>query len=218
MARCWTTLTRGICYVVYGFKARNEFQMSSRTLQHFNKIITALVADDKVNGRTKRIRFTQPEHYTNIQKSRWAKVNLDQWSPFQQTLYLDADTRIRGDVSLGFDILNDGFDLVICPSIQQANNILHHVGEDDKEHTLQSIGYDDALQFQGGVFYFRKSRAMRALFETWREEWLRFENQDQGALIRALHRQSVKIWILSNVWNGGAIICHRHGQAVTRRV
>jgi hypothetical protein len=191
--------------------------MSSKTLQHFNNSKLALVTDRNANRQARRVNFPQPPHYTKIQQSRWAKVSLDQWSPFAHTLYLDADTRIRGDVSAGFNILADGFDLVICPSIQQGNDSLHHVGADDKERTLSTIGYDDALQFQGGVFWFRKSDAMRALFRAWREEWLKFEEQDQGALMRALHRCPVKMWVLSNVWNGGAVIDHRHGKAVTRK-
>jgi hypothetical protein len=191
--------------------------MSVKTLQHFNNTIPALLTDRKVNGRAKYVHFPQPPDYTNVQKSRWAKVNLDNWSPFDHALYLDADTRVRGDISLGFRVLDDGFDLVICPSIQQGNDSLHHVGADDKERTLSAIGYDDALQLQAGVFWFRKSDAMHALFQAWREEWLKFEEQDQGALMRALHKRPVKMWVLSNVWNGGAVIDHRHGRAVTRK-
>lgn len=206
-------MSRGVCYVAYGLKARKEFEMSSRSLMHFNNQIPALLADGKVDGRAKYVRFPQPERYTSVQKSRWAKVNLDRWSPYRHTLYLDADTRVRGDVSTGFDVLDDDFDLVICPSIQQDRDILHHVGEAEREQTLQEIGCNEVLQLQAGVFWFRKSPEMRALFEAWREEWLRYEDQDQAALLRALNRKPVRIWVLSNVWNGGAIIDHRYGKA-----
>ena len=72
------------------------------------------------------------------------------------------------------------------------------------------------LQLQGGMMFWRKNERTRAFFQAWREEWERWKGQDQAALLRALHRTPLKLWLLSNEWNGGSLIEHRYGAARER--
>ncbi len=146
---------------------------------------------------------------------RWAKLNLDQLSPYDPTLYLDADTRVHGDARAILSILGDGYDLAVAPSTKQGTEALWHIAEDEREATFAELGRD-LLQLQGGVIAFRKTAEVHALFAAWREEWQRWRDQDQAALLRALYRCPVRLWLLSNEWNGGALIEHRYGAARRR--
>lgn len=146
---------------------------------------------------------------------RWAKVNLDALSPWSYTLYLDADTRIHGVLESGWAILRSGWDIAIAPSTVQGGDILWHVDEEERAATIAELGYQP-LQLQGGVIFFRKCEAVKDFFAAWREEWERWRGQDQGALLRAMHRSPVRMWMLGRDWNGGALIQHRYGAAKER--
>lgn len=141
--------------------------------------------------------------------ARWAKLNIDRLSPYDRTLYLDADTEVQDDVSPLFTILADGWDLVIAPSQRQGADMLGHLSAEDRQYTLDAVR--ERLSLQAGMFGFRKCGAMTRLFETWRGEWQRFKDQDQGALLRALDQEPVRVWILGQDWNGGRVIEHHFG-------
>jgi len=73
------------------------------------------------------------------------------------------------------------------------------------------------LSLQGGVFFFRKSPQAHAFFESWRQEWGRFGDQDQGAMLRAMALSPLRVWLLGRPWNGGAVIGHLFGRAARRK-
>ena len=153
-------------------------------------------------------------HYhdlTDVQCSRLAKVSLLNWSPFEQTAYLDADTIPYQSIAVGFEILADGFDLVITPSNNQGDELLWHVGQDDKAETLNTT-QSEPLQLQAGVFWVARNARTKKLFAAWRVEWEKYQNQDQGAFLRALYANPVKVWLLGRAYNGGACIAHRFGE------
>jgi hypothetical protein len=185
---------RGIVYVAYGNKAKEQMKFNYRALQQAGMDdIPVTVIDENV--------FPQRDR-----GARWSKLNLDTLSPYDHTLYLDADTRVRADIRVGFEILADGFDLVIVPSSAQGSRLFGHIGEDERERTFEVLGNPWPLQLQGGVFWFVKSEPVLDLFAAWREEWERYEDQDQAALLRALDRvANIKVWLLSSSFNSGAL-------------
>jgi len=69
------------------------------------------------------------------------------------------------------------------------------------------------VQLQGGVLFWRRNEATTRLFERWRAEWARYRQQDQGALLRALYTEPVRVWLLGRPWNGGNLIEHLCGRA-----
>lgn len=93
--------------------------------------------------------------------------------------------------------------------------MLWHVGAAEKDETLRSWPCAP-LQLQGGVMFFRRSAAVERFFDRWREEWLKHGDQDQAALLRALTRTRLRIWLLGRPWNGGAVVGHLFGRAQRR--
>lgn len=189
---------RGVVMVVYGGAAEIALNRAQTALHDICHDMPVTIYRERVEG------------YTDMQQSRWAKVTLLDWTPYPYTAYLDADTQVIQDIRAGFEALEAGFDLVLVPSQNQGDQMLWHVGEADKAETLDTIGAQP-LQLQAGVMFVAKNARTRALFDCWRAEWLKYRNQDQGALLRALYQCPVKVWLLGRPYNGGSVIGHHWG-------
>jgi hypothetical protein len=147
--------------------------------------------------------------------ARWAKLNVDKLVPrsWESFVYLDADTRVHGSLQAGFDILADGWDLAMTASTKQGAESMWHIGVDERRRTIEEICNPFPLQLQGGLMFVKQNARTAALFGRWREEWGRWRDKDQAALLRAFARVPVKLWLLGRDWNGGALVRHRYGMA-----
>jgi len=143
-------------------------------------------------------------------RARLAKLLLFDASPFQYTLYLDADTVPYQDPSVIFDILDDGYDLVIAPSQAQGESTFWHIDPVEIAATLPDLGIVP-VQLQCGVLGFSKNERVKEFFEAWLAEWMKYKAHDQAALLRALWRVPLRIHLLGRPFNGGPAIGHRHG-------
>jgi len=192
-------LVDGVIYVAYGPPACREALASIVSLKGqypvtvVGEVYRAIHFDD-LNSR-----------------GRWAKLNLDSLTPYDNTLYMDADTRVRGDLSAGFDLLHDGWDLAIAASGNQGERAFWHVDLDERAATFAEVG--EAVQLQAGVFFFARNARVLNFFAVWRSEFKRWGFNDQAALVRALWRAPLKVWLLGRDFNGGAIVEHRWGVA-----
>jgi len=200
---------QGVVYIAYGWRAVKEAGYSIKTLRQHNDLPVTVIGE-RVDG-TRHIDY---EDQSSL--GRRAKVHLCALSPYVYTLYLDADTRVHGSLSRAFEILGSGWDAAMAPSHVQGDGILWHVSDEERDATRAELGRD-LLQLQGGMMFWRKNDRTQAFFQAWREEWERWKGQDQAALLRALHRTPLRLWLLSNEWNGGALIEHRYGAARERR-
>lgn len=201
---------RGVVYVAYGEPAKAAAGRAIKALkQHHPEWPVTVIGEQVQHGQALPFASTD-------QLGRWAKVNIDLLSPYDPTLYLDADTIIQESVQPLFEIVEDGWDMAIVASKYQTTNWLHHVGNEERRVTTREMG-GMMLQLGGGVFSFAKNRRTARFFNCWREEWKRWQGQDQAALIRALQRAPLKVWILSKMWNGGDIIKHLWGTARRKR-
>ena len=133
-------------------------------------------------------------------------------SPFEHTLYLDADTRVHGDLSVGFDILRDGWEMVMVPSRVKACPIAL-LTKEEQSTTLIELRNPQPLVLNTGVMWFRRTPRTVRLWQIWHEEWRRFQEYDQGALLRALNRCPVALWLLGQPFNGGSVVEHLFGRA-----
>lgn len=185
----------GIVYAACGQNAAKEAAESIRTLKNYNRYPVEIIT-------------TEGEGLPG----RWAKTKLFSLSPFDFTLFLDADTRIHGDISWGFKVLADGWDLIIVPS-RTTGIPLHSLDEGERLSTLKELGDVFPLMLNTGVMWFRKNERMRKLFDEWHAEWLRWKRHDQGAFLRALRKNPVKIFIAGRSFNGGEVIEHLFGRA-----
>jgi hypothetical protein len=211
-------MTRGVCYVAYGHSARKEARESIASLLAHSDLPVKVIGDEWPVA----VAWVDHESYPQRDLGgRWAKLNLDRLSPWGQTLYLDADTRVHGDVSAGFEVLDDGWDMAMAFSARQGSDVLGNCPEGDREAAFEAIGTMAVLGLQAGTFFVAWNDRTRALWAAWREEWERWEPElgcftmDQAAFVRALGRCPVRLWILGLPWNSqnGEIVEHRFGAA-----
>ena len=199
---------QGVVCVAYGDKAVAEAGAMIASLKERHDWPVLAMADGPVAGADVVWRFDEPGW-----GARRAKLHQDRVVPWQKWLYLDADTRVRGDLSVGFRILDDGWDLAITASQHQEENWLWTASAEERSETERPCRL---VSIQGGAFFARKSRRTSAFFEAWRQEWARWATVDQGALVRALQASPVRLWLLGRDFNGGAVVEHLFGRAVER--
>jgi len=200
---------KGILYVAIGPNACKEAEISIKTLREHMRLPIKVLGEDDYRG---------PASFTNDQKAHYLKVTSFKGSPFDPTLLLDADTRVKDDLSLGFRILKAGWEVVMVPSLPPKNRpgaVLWHLQEAERRITLQELGTWKHVMLNTGLMYFKKTKRVRNLFERWEAEWMRFKDRDQGAFLRALSRAPVGMFLLGKPFNseGGEVVDHLFGRA-----
>lgn len=202
----------GVFFVAYGEKARAQAGMAIQALRTHSAVNICVMSDRPLTSDVQHIIFPDSD-----KGARWPKLNINLFTPYTNTLYMDADTRTHGNITRLFEILHDGWDVIIAPSTQQDAQCLRHLDSDDeRQATFEELQNPFPLQLQGGVMGFRRSNKVARLFECWRDEWRRWQDKDQGALLRALDKVHPCVWLLSNEFNGGAVVKHYFGQARRR--
>ena len=204
-------MRQGVVYVACGAAAIKEASESIKTLRRYHPTWEIAVISDTCIRGTRCINAVDISGGT---PGRWAKTRLDILSPYDDTLFLDADTRIYGDLGVGFDILNRGWELIMVPSLPQGEESLQHLSEEERDVTMAETM--QPLQLNTGVMWFRKTERVKALFVEWRRQWQRFKDKDQGAFLRALELCPVALWLLGRPFNGGPVVGHRFGACKIR--
>jgi hypothetical protein len=201
---------KGVIYIAYGAPAIKEAEQSIETLRRFHDWPVICLGE---SGQfPPNAEYSDHPDLSGGYPGRMAKVSLAMVTPFDQTLFLDADTRVRSSaLSVGFDILSAGWDMVMVAS--QFG--LSHLSEEDRLHTLDRLLHSDPLQINTGVIWFNKNEEVISFFKVWRKEWKRFKHRDQGAFLRTLHQNPIKLFLLGYPFNSsaGAVVNHRFGQA-----
>ena len=198
----------GVVYVAFGQNAIRCAGYSIASLRRYHDWPVTVITDGKITARDVRhIGFDEP-----MWGARWAKLNINNLISYDLYLYLDADTLVNGDLSAGWDILADGWDAAMSYSSQQGSKCLWHINDEERAATYEELENPLPLVMQGGMM-FANRRRVAALFRCWREEWYRWRKYDQGALLRALHRSPLRLWVLGRDWNGGALVTHQYGRA-----
>ena len=217
---------RGIYVVAYGGPARKCVQRLLPTIREFMPDIPVAVASEAPVPDVD-IYVSHPDVDLG---GRTVKVKMFDLAPqeWEEILYLDADTELTADVSFLFDALSDGWEVVLTKDQDDYDLIYSLWRRDAQEMALgkAALGSSRALQLAGGVMAFRRTDATRAFFTDWYAEWFRMARRDQGALIRSMYKQPVKLLVLGNEWNSHvgmftgktAGVLHHRGGPARRRV
>jgi len=119
-------------------------------------------------------------------------------------LYMDADTEVVDDISFLFDVLADGWEMTITRDMDRyalLGSMRRPDNLDECSETWSAVGTQEAYVFNGGVFGFRRCERVKRLFDLWLTEWHKYGKRDQGALVRALYTDPVRLYMLHNQWN-----------------
>jgi len=232
---------KGFLYMAFGEKAKEVAGKSVASIKKLNiNIPIATVGDIQVNG-TAFIEWNglNPRRKDGELGFLAGKVKpfLYHLSPFQKTLYLDADTAVKKDLTTGFDYLKD-HDICVSYHVRQNGDpwYVDEIFADpllsppisknsimEREITQAMIG-DKRMPFiNTGVIFFRTNENTQMFFETWYQEWQVFGDWDeQMAWHRTMcHCPDVKVKLLDPIWNqkyesSSTIILHRMGKKKAR--
>ena len=193
---------RGIYCVAFGEPSRKcAVRLMTSAKKHMPDIPICLCAAKAIG----------PEDHLIIQPDsdiggRRAKLKAYELTPpeWDAVLYLDADTEVVAPIYQFWQWIEDGWEFVITKdphlmdtmhAFERKNNKLELAGIQQQVSTLHT------LQWNGGVWAFGRSERIRAFFVRWQVEWDKFAQRDQGALVRAMYTDPLKIWLLGNEWN-----------------
>jgi len=197
-----TESKRGIYIVAFGDPARTCAKRLMQSIKkHMPEIPVCLCAARKIG--LEDVLVVQPDSDIG---GRRAKLRAYELSPaeWDSVLYLDADTVVTGDIRFYFQLIEDGWEFVICKdphlmdtmhAFRRKTNTTELATTEKEIHTLHT------LQYNGGVWAFRRSERVKRFFSRWLAEWERFAARDQGALIRAMYTEPLRVYLLGNEWN-----------------
>jgi hypothetical protein len=209
------THEQGILYIAYGDKAREQCHESIASARQFCDLPAAVVCDTELEGAD--IQIIMPDADPG---ARTYKTQMYRLSPFEQTLFLDADTIMLSPPSGGFKAL----ELVDIVLTQDHHRIFSGVTwptliPEEKEATADEIGTAEVMYYNSGVIFFRRKERIEAMMDDWYQQLLRWQRQDQMALLRAIHRYPLRILAMRAPWNThrkekARFIYHKHRSVV----
>lgn len=131
--------------------------------------------------------------------SRSVKTQLWRFSPYQETLFLDADILPIKPIVALWDYLAQG-DVAMVSDRNPTVDCCDHIAQIEKDYTLQFLP-GHTPQFNSGVMLWRRNSATQQLFYQWHQEWQHFKQQDQLALVRAIHTTQMTVVQLPITYN-----------------
>lgn len=195
-------LERGIYCVAFGDPARAcALTMMESVKKHLPEIPIALCAAAPIGPEDIFIEGPDSDIGGRRAKLRAYELTPPEWGA---VLYLDADTEVvSGDVRLYFDLIEDGWEFVICkdPMREDVAQLPRHKYNADEVVALEAMGTLHTLMLNGGVWCFGRNERVAAFFGRWLAEWERHAQRDQGALLRALYADPLRLYVLGNEWN-----------------
>lgn len=189
---------RGALYVAYGERAREQCLASIATLREVAPgLPVAVVSDTPLEGADHQITHVECDRGARTQKTRMYAL-----SPFRETLFLDADTRVLVDPAPGFGLLEYADVVLSQDPVRMFNEqTWPHLDRREVAATRQETGGGELLYWNSGVILFKRSERARALFQAWHAEWTRWAQHDQMALLRALYQNPVRMVAVREPWN-----------------
>jgi hypothetical protein len=200
----WSRENAGLYMVAFGPPARECAVKAITSFKQYMDLPVALVSNEPLGPEDIFIQQDDADI-----GGRTAKMRVESLAPahWDYILYLDADTETVADVSLLFDLLQDGYEFVICKNpakYHSTHNMVRPDNRDECDITYEIMGGDEFLQLNGGVWGYRRTPTMHKVMASWFEEWNRWGMRDQQALLRVLYDKrypSPRMFVLGNQWN-----------------
>jgi hypothetical protein len=104
----------------------------------------------------------RPEFGRNVRQ----KIYIDQYSPYEETLFIDGDSLVVGELEPFWSAFAGQPFGVPGHSVLRKGDWDEYM---DVDHVLQVLGLTEVAKFNGGTYYFDRSRESEAFFGTARE-------------------------------------------------
>jgi hypothetical protein len=131
--------------------------------------------------------------------SRWIKTQLLSFSPYTETIFIDADIIPLKSIQGLWGYLEKG-DIAMVSDRNPTVAECDHIAQEEKNYTLERVP-ETTRHFNSGVMVWRNTPITQELFRQWHQEWQRFHKQDQLALVRAIQTTQVSVVSLPVTYN-----------------
>ncbi len=180
---------RGVVYIVVGEKYTEMAISSAQSMKQHNPDLPIHLFTDQHHTQS---RYVDSSSLIDNPHKR-SKVDYISESPFEETLYLDADTFILQNIEELYITLSK-FDLAIA-----------HAHKRNAKATLQKWNEDIPYAFpqmNSGVILYKKNRATNKLFQKWKSAYHNNNfKKDQVTLRELLWKSNLRFLILPPEYN-----------------
>lgn len=144
------TKNEGVIYIAIGQKFIKEAIHSCFTLKKYNNIHCTLFTNEKSS-----VRVFDDVILLDDANSPWKlKIQAMLLTPYQNTLYIDSDTEIFGNIMYPFELLKNN-DFILAPVRDFDGTLV--------SFTKKNIKRTDLPRLNTGVIYFKKQSTKRFL-------------------------------------------------------
>ena len=195
----------GVYMVAYGDPARCCAERAVASWhRHMPGVPVCVVSDEPLSGLSDNdvfVRESDADLGARSVKTRIYDLAPPEW---RYVIYVDADTEVVADVGFLFQALADGWEMLMCYNPVRyvlARNMVRPDNKAECAETFKIMGGDELIQFNGGVFGFRRCERTAKFFRDWHKEWLRWGKRDQAAFSRILYSHPLRLLTLGVEWN-----------------
>ncbi len=197
-----TMKTKGIIYVCFG----REFDESLAGLMRVNRRSTGLPVTVMTNQKEpspiwKKLRDIRFIYFDLPQKdNRQVKTSAINYSPYDQTLLLDADTVIQRKGARDIFLDLDHADIIVSPEFTiQSGELTYNIYKRTIEKTKTKLPLTVA---SGGFLVFNKNERVNHFFELWHSYWQRMgSGREMPSLACALKNSSAHVVYKSGIYS-----------------
>jgi hypothetical protein len=183
-------MSKGVVYVATGKKYVNEAKKSAKSVSN-NLDKNLVLFTDNANHQNDEV-FDKTVVLNNAAKKSGDKIKCMKKSPFDKTLFLDADTYVCSDISRIFDLL-ERFDIAAPYAPNRVN-----------EEALEDIP-DTFPEVNTGVVLYRRCNRVKKFFDEWERRYKIHQKNgmtiDQSSFRESLYYEDVKHHILPPEYN-----------------
>lgn len=198
-------MKQGVLYLVVNDLKYSEYMNTSiDSLRKSNysgdiHVLTNLPLEERKDISYQQIEVSAGRE--SIRISRDIKTQLNKYTPFERTLFLDCDTLILNDISKIWEFADKGNFLLARdskPTLGDVTPIDIRFRTDELLHTHLSTE-SITPYYSSSTILWNTCEESTKIFQEWHTEWLKFKFTDQMSLARALANK--KIEELSHIYN-----------------
>lgn len=180
---------RGVIYVATGKGYTNMALASAKTVKEWHPTLAIHLFTDQ-----KTINSTYVDTWSLVKyPNRRSKIEYLQQSPFEETLFLDADTQLIHSLDDIFDWLNR-HDVVMAHAMRRNTFATNQTWKADIPNAY--------AQFNSGVIVYRNIQKVRQLFAAWQQAYTETAFRlDQVTLRELCWKSDLSIGVLPPYYN-----------------
>ena len=188
----------GIVYLAMGPAYAVLAGLSIKTLKKFSDIPVTVIVDDSVKPHSQSLGADTITCISNVaSENRAVKSRIYELSPYENTLFIDCDTIINGDVADCFRYL-EYFDIAIKQKIKAFSRLgKGSLSLFNGKHIVAELPH-----WNSGVIAFKRNKKTKNMFQDWAQlqSELKYDF-DQPALAEAIIKSDVRVVSLEETWN-----------------